>query len=282
VGVDPTIAKFSKYYDEGIEKVPHFFPPPTQYSVENAKVVLSIACFYDLPDPVAFAKAVSAALAPDGIWVIELSYVVDMLKAKSYDTICHEHLEYYGLHQIRRILKSGGLRIVDLSFNQANGGSMRVTASLGSEDDPKFDHLFEAESRELDVLLAEFKTVIEEHKAALLELLNKLKSQGKSVYGYGASTKGNVLLQYCRINSALVPKIAEINSDKFGCETPSTKIPIVDESLARKEKPDYFLVLPWHFREGIIAKEKDFLDTGGRLIFPLPRVEVVSVKGIES
>lgn len=281
VGIDPTAGKFKQYYPENVEVIESFFPVESEYGLSNVKIVNSIACFYDLLDPVAFARAVAKILSREGIWVLEMSYLPEMLRTNSYDTICHEHLEYYDLKQINSILDKADLYIYEYSFNSSNGGSLRVCAGkMLDKACSELDSYVIKEQEELHDLLEEFPAAVNTHKRELISLLNSIKLAGKTVCVYGASTKGNVLLQYCELGTSLIQKVAEVNPDKFGCVTPSTKIPIEDETSVRAEKPDYFLVLPWHFREGILRKEMEYLSKGGKFIFPLPKLEVVDVNGV--
>lgn len=281
VGIDPTASKFKQFYPAGTEIIEQFFPVSDEFQISNAKIVNSIACFYDLIDPIAFAKAVANILSSDGVWVLEMSYLPEMLKTRSYDTICHEHLEYYDLKQIRSILAQSNLFVYEYSFNSSNGGSLRVCAGKRMDQScPSLDDFIANEQVELQRLLTEFPAVVNTHRDELISLLNSIHSAKKSVCIYGASTKGNVLLQYCGLGPRLIKKVAEVNPDKFGHVTPSTKIPIEDEVSVRAENPDYFLVLPWHFREGILKKEKTYLSKGGKFIFPLPKVEIVDKNGV--
>ena len=202
-----------------------------------------------------------------------------MLRAGSYDTVCHEHLEYYGLRQIQWMMRSAGLRILDVRLNDVNGGSFAVTAEKGSGEDAPIVAEMLAKEEALGLhTLAPYRAFAERtamHGEALRKLLADLKAEGRRVLGLGASTKGNVVLQYCGIGPDTLPSIAEVNPDKFGCFTPGTKIPIVSEDEARASKPDVFLVLPWHFRAAFLEREKPFLAGGGRLLFPLPEPELV-------
>ena len=283
-GMDPSGEKFRRYYPEGIRLVPDFFsaaayrdscaPPP--------KIVTSIAMFYDLEDPIAFAREVESILAPRGVWHFEQSYLPAMLRATAYDTVCHEHLEYYSLGVVHKILDAAGMRLVDVSMNGINGGSFAVTAVR--RDDPRrgaeavTDWLLEQEDRMGLRTPAPYQQFAEQtflHRVNLRELLQALKDDGKTILGYGASTKGNVLLQFCGIDASLLVAIVEVNPDKFGKVTPGTHIPIVSEADAARMNPDYYLVLPWHFREGIVAREAAFRARGGKLIFPLPTIEIV-------
>jgi hypothetical protein len=205
-----------------------------------------------------------------------------MLRANAYDTICHEHLEYYRLKQVKTMVDDAGLKIVDVQLNEVNGGSFAVTAAQqSSRYQPSADVqrlLAEETAMNLDEPrgYARFVSFVRNHKTELPALLHGLKKDGKKVLGYGASTKGNVLLQFCGITSDILPYIAEVNPDKFGCITPGTAIPIISEADAHRMRPDYLLVLPWHFRANTLQREKEFLTHGGKLIFPLPTIDIAA------
>ncbi|MGZ3687641.1 MAG: class I SAM-dependent methyltransferase [Bdellovibrionota bacterium] len=285
VGIDPTGAKLRAYYPEHVQLIPDFFSSSLvkkAFPSRKAKVVTSIAMFYDLENPIQFAREVAEILDRDGVWVFEQSYLGAMLKTNSYDTICHEHLEYYGLSQIQWITERSGLKILDVEFNDVNGGSFCLT--VARQDSPLPENkaviasvLADEQKNGLGTLAPyqEFKKRIETERTKLLAFLKEARASGKKVYGYGASTKGNVLLQYCHLTEKDLGCIAEVNEDKFGAFTPGTRIPIVSERDARDTKPDYFLVLPWHFKKGILEREKDFLASGGHFVFPLPELEIV-------
>lgn len=284
IGIDPTGAKFRAFYPDDVTLVPDFFSAAAYRATgaAPASIVTSIAMFYDLEDPVDFARQVESILAPGGIWHFEQSYMPSMLRLTSYDTVCHEHLEYYSLGVVTRILDAAGMRPIDVKMNAVNGGSFAVTAVR--KDDPRrgseavVDWLLGQEDRMgLDTPrpYREFEERVFRHRADLRRLLETLKADGKTVVGYGASTKGNVVLQFCGIGPDLLPCIAEVNEDKFGAFTPGTGIPIISEAEARAMQPDYFLVLPWHFRDGILRREAEFLARGGRMIFPFPEIEIV-------
>ena len=278
---DPTINKFSKFYRKDIIKFPNFFSSKI-FVDQKFDLITSISMFYDLPDPLKFAKEIKSILKKNGIWHIELSYMPMMLKNISYDTICHEHLEYYSLKSLKYLLDKAGLKIVNLSFNQINGGSIELDISkknskfkeikslinwvLESENINKYNEISEQKK---------FFLKCQNHKKLLRKLLIKLKKQKKKIFGYGASTKGNVILQYCNINSKIIPFIGEVNKYKFQKFTPGSKIKIVSEKQIKKMKPDYLLVLPWHFKEHILRREQDFLKRGGKFIFPLPDIEII-------
>ena len=283
-GIDPTGTKFKKYYPSHISLIPDFFSFENvnkKFPDKKAKVITSIAMFYDLEDPIAFVKNIHSVLADDGIWVFEQSYLPLMLETNSYDTICHEHLEYYALHQIKYMMDKVGFKIIDVELNDINGGSFRITTAKHSSSYIPKQNVSECAANEknlqIDLLkpYEEFQKNVKAHKLKLVSLIREIKQSGKKIFGYGASTKGNVILQYCGTTVNDIPFIAEVNEDKFGSFTPFTHIPIISEKEAKAMKPDYFLVLPWHFRKGILEKEKDFLQSGGKFIFPLPKIEIV-------
>jgi len=284
VGIDPTGAKFSQFYPPDIELVPDFFTAKNYRKASDrpAQIVTSIAMFYDLDDPIAFAREIEQILAPNGLWHFEQSYMPSMLRTCSYDTICHEHLEYYSLTAVERIASAAGLKIVDVQMNAVNGGSFAVTAAkAGSSvkvNRPVIEWLLQQEERmglRTPRPFRDFEERVYRHRDDLVRLLNELVADGKKIIGYGASTKGNVLLQFCGITEKQVAAIAEVNTEKFGAFTPGTHIPIISEAEARAMKPDYFLVLPWHFKDGIVRREQEYLNQGGKMIFPFPEIEIV-------
>lgn len=284
IGIDPTADRFASFYAFGIDVVPEFFSAPIFRAISDreAKIITSIAMFYDLDDPVAFARDVRDCLAPSGIWHFEQSYMPSMLRLTAYDTICHEHLEYYSLATVRRILGEADLELVDVRFNRVNGGSFAVTAARRESPVRRQDLLIEWFTAQEDRIglhtpgpFRRFEEQVFQHRADLVQLIRSLRDDGKSVLGYGASTKGNVLLQFCGFDSSDIAAVAEVNPDKFGHVTPGSAIPIVSEAEMRERQPDYLIVLPWHFRDGIVEREEEYLRRGGRLIFPLPEIEIV-------
>ena len=286
IGIDPTGKQFLEYYPDDIELVSDFFNSENYSSVspgQKAKVITSISMFYDLEDPMSFVKDIKEILHPDGIWVMEQSYMPTMLEMNSFDTICHEHLEYYTLKQIDWMMKNNALRILDVEFNDINGGSFRIyvgheNSKLKSNQQKIQDVFRNEEKLKLDAEqpYEEFVNRIFDLKDQLYEFLSDEKEDGKSIYIYGASTKGNTLLQFYNINDSLITAAADRNPEKWGCRKPYTNIPIISEDDARAAKPDYFLVLPWHFRDEFIKREQNYLANGGKMIFPLPHSEVFS------
>jgi len=284
VGIDPTGAKFRAFYPDDVTLVADFFSADSFRASRAAppKLITSIAMFYDLENPVGFVRDIEAVLAPGGLWHFEQSYMPSMLRLTSYDTVCHEHLEYYSLGVVQKVLAAGGMKAIDVKMNNVNGGSFAVTAVRADDQthrvEPVVSWLGEQEERmglSTPRPYRDFEERVYRHRADLRRLLESLAADGKKVFGYGASTKGNVILQFCDIGPDLVPFIAEVNEEKFGAYTPGTRIPIIAEAEARRMEPDYFLVLPWHFRDGIVRREAEFLARGGRMIFPFPEIEIV-------
>ncbi len=284
IGIDPTAARFAPLYPPGVEAVPDFFSVDTFFRVSEmpARIITSIAMFYDVEDPVSFARGVRECLAPGGVWHFEQSYMPSMLRLTAYDTVCHEHLEYYSLGTICRILDEAELELIDVRFNRVNGGSFAVTAGrMGSSIEPRrvlIDWFLDQEQRiGLDTPgpFRRFEESVFRHRTDLVQLIRALRADGARVMGYGASTKGNVLLQFCGFTPIDIEAIAEVNPDKFGHVTPGSGIPIISEDEMHAARPDYLVVLPWHFRGNIIEREEEYLRKGGRLIFPLPEIEIV-------
>lgn len=281
VGIDPTGKKFRDYYPAHIQLIPDFFSAETvrrHYGARKAAVITSFSMLYDLEEPMRFVREIREVLADDGIWVFEQSYMPTMLRRNSYDTVCHEHLEYYSLRQIAWLLERADMKALDVEFNDTNGGSFCVVAGAkGSRqnESPMVRQILEEERRGgLEELgpFREFASRISESKESLLGFLEKSRAAGKSISGLGASTKGNVLLQYCNISTSEVEKIGDVNRDKFGSYTPGTLLPIVSEEEVLTEHADYLLVLPWHFRHFF---ESRVHLRGRTLVFPLPTLEAV-------
>lgn len=286
LGIDPTSGKFREFYPPDATVVTDFFSRDNFVGAvgnAKAKIITSIAMFYDLDDPVAFAQAVFDCLADDGVWHFEQSYLPSMLRQNSYDTVCHEHVEYYSLTAVMAILERAGLEAVNVVMNMVNGGSFAVTAAKvgrnGRREKPAVvSWLLEQEKRiglGTPRPFRDFEERVFEHRQSLRALILALVADGKKIVGYGASTKGNVILQFCGLTAKEISCIADVNPDKYGRVTPGTNIPIVSEQDARAMKPDYFLVLPWHFKAGILKREAEFLARGGQMIFPMPEIEIV-------
>ena len=284
VGFDPTGEKFREYYPSNITLVVDFFTSKTFRNIfknKKAKIITSIAMFYDLDDPLAFVREIFDILSDDGVWIFEQSYLPSMLEADSFDTICHEHQEYYRLKEIDWMMKKVGFKIIDIQFNKINGGSFSVTVAKPTfprPETPDLDIFLEEENKKglsTNKPYDDFRDRIYEFKLKIRQLLDKLHKEKSLIIGYGASTKGNVLLQFAGITSRDIPWIGEVNEDKFGSYTPGTLIPIISEQKAREMNPDYFFVFPWHFKEFILNKEKSNKDRKVSLLFPLPSIEII-------
>jgi len=283
VGIDPTGEKFRAYYAAHLNLIPDFFSADLlirAFSGRKAKVVTSFSMFYDLESPIDFAREVASILDPkEGLWAFEQSYMPLMLERNAYDTICHEHLEYYGLKQIVWLVEKAGLAIVDVEVNDVNGGSFSVTAAhRGSRHADSRGivarMLADEEATGLSGL-APYRTFFqrtEQSRRSLQEFVAKVRRDGARLCGLGASTKGNVVLQYCGFGANDVEMIGDVNPDKFGALTPGTWIPIEDEAKVLASSPDFLLVLPWHFRDFFLRNP---ILTGRRLVFPLPQLEIV-------
>jgi hypothetical protein len=287
IGVDPTGKQFKYYYGD-VELLPNYFTYENftnEFGDIKCKMVSSISMFYDLPDPVQFAKDIHDVLEDDGIWTCEQSYLLTMLKRNSIDTICHEHLEYYALHQVKEIADRSGFKIFDVKFNECNGGSFRIyfakkTCDLYVENTELINNILQDEIN-LDIKNKETYTNFIKNCDIevnyLKDFINTVNKNGQKVYVYGASTKGNCLLQYANLGENDMKYAVERNTQKIGKMT-NTGIEIISEEKMRENPPEYLLVLPWHFRDEIIVREKSFLENGGQLIFPFPHFEIVSSK----
>ena len=283
VGIDPTGIKFQEFYPAHIKLIPDFFSSKIvreNFGEQRAKIITSFSMFYDLEQPLKFMQEVFDILADDGIWVFEQSYMPTMLETRSFDTICQEHLEYYGLSQIKWMTDRIGFRIIAVELNEVNGGSFSVTLSKQNSQYAVAENLNELLQQEDEKGLAnlqpyqEFAAQISLFKEEFLTFLRRARKDGKTVMGLGASTKGNVILQYCGITEQDLSCIGDVNPDKFGCYTPGTKIPIVPESEVLEQNPDYLLVLPWHFKDFFLSCGHL---RGRNLVFPLPKLEIVKV-----
>ncbi len=285
LGIDPIAGKFTSSYAERISAYPGYFTADNYGKLiqdgQKPKVITSIAMFYDLERPNDFVADIAKVLDPDGIWVLEQSYLPSMLEKNSFDTVCHEHLEYYCLRQIEWMANSNGLRVFDVALNDANGGSFRLAichqqASF-KDNTTSLDALRASEAKqfETNAVFDAFNVRIRSLREETRNCLRQLKASGKTIHLYGASTKGNTLLQYYGIDHSLIDCAAERNPEKLGRFTPLTLIPIVSEEESRRLRPDVYFALPWHFRNEFISREAEFLAQGGKMIFPLPELMVV-------
>jgi NDP-4-keto-2,6-dideoxyhexose 3-C-methyltransferase len=289
VGMDPSAAKFAGHYDPDIRVIYDFFSAAQARQLignGKCKIVTSIAMFYDLDDPISFVRDIAGILDQDGVWAAELSYLPLLLRQLTYDQICHEHVTYLGLRDMDFILKRCGLRLLDVWFNDMNGGSFYFYA--GKQDGPH-----KPNTAKLEALLAEeailgteepydrLRNRVLNHRDEVRSFFELAKLAGKSVCGYGASTKGNVVMNYCGIGPRDLAVIGDRNPEKDGRVTPGTRIPIVSHAELRNRKPDYVFSFIWHLRKEVILDELEYLRAGGKLVFVLPRLHLVDSSNYE-
>ncbi len=285
LSIDPSSEKFSNYFAEGVDYISDFFTDELfieKYGNEKADIVTSFSMFYDLDDPCNFGSQVRNILNPEtGVWVLEQSYMPEMLKVNSFDTICHEHLSYYGIRQLKYIMDKAKLKIIDIEMNDVNGGSCSLAVSDNNskyiECKSKINKWIEHENNlGLSSLepWGELNKVLSDNRKIFFDILDKIHQNGSKIAALGASTKGNVTLQSWNITQNEIETIGDVNSDKWGCFTPGTWIPIQSEDEVLSEY-DYFVILPWHFRDFFLTNEKF---KGKKLIFPFPVPELITVE----
>jgi SAM-dependent methyltransferase len=296
VGIDPADDSYVAESSKHATVVQDFFSADawqrTGHGDKKAKVITCIAMFYDLNDPRPFIRDAHSILEDDGVFVLQMSYTPLMLKQLAFDNICHEHVYYYDLTSIKKLFEQEGFVLRDCSLNDTNGGSFRVYFQKDTADkktfatqqvrdvcDFRIASTLQYESTEWNIadpeLWNRFGRNIDELKHQVMDFLYQAKAEGKKVYGYGASTKGNTLLQLFGITPDLVTAIAERSPYKFGLQTVGTQIPIVSEEDMRAANPDYLLVLPWHFIDEFVKREGAFLDNGGKLVVPCPKFQII-------
>jgi len=263
----------------------------TGYGDQKCKVITTIAMFYDLSDPNPFIEDINKILDDNGLWVLQMSYTPLMIEQLAFDNICHEHRYYYSLRTIQNLFAKHNLKIVDCELNDVNGGSFRVyvqkdkaaitsfgTAPLRDvcnyriQSILNYENIINIESPEV---WKQYQKDIDNLKEQTVSFIKGEIAKGKTVYGYGASTKGNTLLQYFGLDHTLITAIAERSPYKYGLKTVGTNIPIISEDEMREAKPDYLLVLPWHFINEFVSREKEFLNRGGKFIVPCPKFEII-------
>ena len=285
VGIDPLIKKYRSYYKNinyGIQDFFSFNAIKKKKIKKKFKVITALSMFYDLQNPNKFLQDIKKILDANGIFILEHADLLSIIKNCQFDTICHEHLEYYSSKVIIKLMKKNDLRVFNIKPNSINGGSMRYFIchdySRYKNNYKNINMIINEETRlKLDQskTFYNFFQLINNQKKKLVKLLNKIIKKKEIVHGYGASTKGNVLLQYFKISNKKIRYIADRNPQKFNLYTPGTKIKIVSEAFSRACKPNYYLVLPWHFKKEIILREKNTIKRGSKFIFPLPKMKII-------
>ncbi len=284
VGVDPLVNKYKKFYKKINYKISNFFKIKDIEKIKikkKFKIISALSVFYDLRDPNKFIKEIKKILDDKGVFVLEHVDLYYIIKNNIFDTICHEHLIFYSSKIIIEMMKNNGLKVFNHEYNEINGGSSRYyichskTNFKVSKNIKKVLLRENLQGIELKKTYKLFFTKILNEKIKLIKLIKKIKNEEQDIHGYGASTKGNVLLQFYNINNKVVNYIADRNPLKWNSFTPGTRIKIISESQSRKIKPHFYLVLPWHFKNEILIREKNIRKKGTKFIFPLPKVRVV-------
>lgn len=295
LGIDPADGTFVEESSKYAKVIQDYFSYDAYQKLnvdKKAKVITTIAMFYDLINPDPFIEDINKVLDDDGIWVLQMSYTPLMIQQLAFDNICHEHAYYYSLNSIKKLFERHKLKIVDCSLNDVNGGSFRVyvqkeianitsfgTSPLRDVCNFRVQSILDYEKNSFDISKKEvwdkFMSDIENLKKQTVDFIKQEKAKGKKICGYGASTKGNTLLQWFGLDSTLIDAIAERSPYKYGLKTIGTNIPILSEEEVRQMNPDYMLVLPWHFISEFVKREKDFLDSGGKFIVPCPKFEII-------
>ena len=282
-GIDPSAEKFKKYYNKRINLITDYFSyenilKKKDIKKSKFKLITSFAMFYDIDNPNKFCKDIYKLLDNDGIWALEISYFPSLLKNLTYDQICHEHVTYYTLTTFNNLIKKHNLKIIDFNFNEINGGSVEIIcAKKNYKSNMKNNELKEYLDDEKNITkisYQKFNQRVENTKKNILEIL-KIIGNNKNVIGYGASTKGNIVLNHCNITSKDIKYICDANPFKLKKFTPGSNIQIISKEKMRKLNPKYLLVLIWSFRSEVINQEIEFIKKGGKLIFHLPQLHII-------
>ena len=283
-GIDPVLDKYKNEYKKINFKISKFFSANEilKKTKKKFKVITALSVFYDSLDPNKFIKDVKKILDNDGIFLLEFADLASIVKNKMFDTICNEHLEYYSSKVIVNLCKQNDLKVFDIKSNDINGASKQYyICNFNSKYKVNKTRINKVLINEKKLKLSNKKTFeifiksIDDSKKKLVTLLKRLKKNNKNTHCYGASTKGNVLLQYYKIDHKLIDAVAERNKNKYNLYTPGTKIKIISETLSRAKNPDYYLVLPWHFKKEILMREKKIRKQGTKFIFPLPKLKII-------
>ncbi len=288
IGVEPASNINWDGVDESIHIINDFFCPEEVLKATGGspcRAITSIAMMYSIEDLRSFSSKVKSILAPDGVWCIQLSYLPALIKNMSFYDVCHEHLYYFSLTTLNNLMEQNGLSIYDASLNDVNGGSLRVFVTHADNPGPKTAGFHQISDEEKGLRLGEAETYrkffdsVSDIKEKITEYIRSETASGNLVVGLGASTKGNVLLQFFEIDKQVLPYISERNPEKVSLKTLGTDIELISEERARELNPDCMLVLIWSFKDEIIKREVEYLQNGGKLLFPMPYCHVVSKDG---
>ena len=280
-GVDPTARKFKKYYQNDIKIIPKILKNNILGKNKKFKLITSVAMFYDLRNPLSFCKQVENYLDKNGIFHVEVAYLPDILKLFSFDTFCQEHLTYFSFTSFNNLIKQTNLKIIDYQRNGINGGSINFNIAFKNSKYKskkfKLKQLLNLENKlgvdSPKTLKKFYKDLIYKAQKINTTIL-EIKKKNKKIYGYGASTKGNVLLQLCNLDSSLIDGIYDINREKFNLFTPGSNIKIISEKKIKLNQNDYILLLIWHFKKSILQNFKKYNFKNTKYIWPFPTVRI--------
>jgi len=287
LGIDPSAKKYLKYYNDDVNLIVDYFSAKAVNSClkklklknKKFKLISSFAMFYDIDEPNKFCKDISSLLEKDGLWILEMSYFPMLLSNLTYDQICHEHVTYYTLDVFKKVIEKNGLKIIDFSFNVINGGSIEIICSPKKSrikaNHTKIKNQIELENRITSIDYSKFNLRVDNIKKTTNLLLENIKNAKKKIIGYGAATKGNIVLNHCGIGSDKISLICDENEEKFGRYTPGSNIKIISKKTMRRINPDYLLVMIWSFKSEVIKQEEKYIKKGGKLIFHLPFLHIV-------
>ncbi|MGW8375277.1 class I SAM-dependent methyltransferase [Streptomyces sp. ODS28] len=285
LGIEPSVNVGAAAREAGVPTVTEFLSPETGAAVREehgpADLVAANNVYAHIPDVVGFTKGLRALVADDGWVSIEVQHLLTLIEKNQYDTIYHEHFQYYTVASAIRALASGGLALVDVELLPTHGGSIRLwarpTEVAGEPSQQVADVLEREKAAGLQELsgYTEFSARVAKVRRDLLKFLITAAEQGKTVVGYGAPGKGNTLLNHCGIRTDLLAYTVDRNPYKHGRFTPGTRIPILPPERIAADKPDYVLVLPWNLRDELVEQLSYVHEWGGRLVFPIPELSIV-------
>jgi NDP-4-keto-2,6-dideoxyhexose 3-C-methyltransferase len=285
VGVDP-VGFLCKEAEKHADRIVNDYFDSKHFD-EKFNVVTSISCFYDMNDPRKFVSDVCDVLEDDGVWIIQQNYLLKMLETQAVDNICHEHLEYYSLMALENLLAKFGLEVVEVTTSMVNGGVIRTV--VGRKGLFEIHESVEKQRQiekdwKLDTT-EPYKAFAESVKKQLRELtllVKDINNKGEKVYVYGASTRGGTIWQSANLTELDLPYAIERNPAKVGKYMSCIGSEIISEEQARKDNPEYMLVSIWFFKDEVIKREQEYVNNGGKLIFPLPQLEIVDARNISS
>jgi len=264
-----SLKKKCKYVIKNFWSHKNLFKIIKKYKLRKPKLITAIGMFYDLENPNKFIRDAADSLHDEGIFVAQLMCLKSMIEKNDIGNICHEHIEFYSLNSLKYLFENNGLEIFKIEENNINGGSYRIFCR-------KFKNgSIRLKNENINLMMKKFIKRVKFNKKIMINFIKKQKKQNKNIYLYGASTKGNTLLQYYNLNFKTIPFAAERSPEKWNKYTVGTGIKIISEKSARKLNPDYFLVTPWGFINEFIRRESNWLKKGGKFIVPFPKLRII-------